>query len=163
MLVIDGIEETAYNYKELDLFFIELSNLIATKPEHLKVVFSARPFTWLKFRRHFTPFNAWFDTEFNSNDLKTNQNLSLLTPEAILAKFPTINHSLIELIRKPFFYQIYNSTSQLEVTNDWQLLNCFFKEKVYETAYAYEKTKFFNAILIHSNYGKKVTSFNENT
>ena len=155
LFVIDGIEETAYNYDKLKDFFIELSRFLLNKKKKLKVVISIRPFSWIKLRDSISNRNEWYNVNFDSQDLVTICNVPKLSVVDVKSKLDNnTNESLIELLRFPLFFQLYKSLKTEVITNDFGLLKSFFSNTVFETIRAYEKNEFISEILKHTQYGE---------
>lgn len=159
ILIIDAIEETAYNFTDLRLFFIELVAFLASKPKNLKVIISIRPFSWIKLTEFILKTQSekqWFNVNFNLQNTLQVSNIPLLTTKNLLQLLPSnFNESLLSFLRIPLFFQIYKQAENKAILNDWDLLAVFFKQKVWGTAYAFEKSLFFEAILKGTMYGVK--------
>lgn len=164
LLIIDGIEETAYNYAALRLFFIELLEFLASKPKALKVVISIRPFSWIKLSEFILKTESekqWFNVNFKTQNPLQVCNIPLLNTDDVIKLLPQhFNESLLNFLRIPLFFQIYKQSENQAISNDWQLLNSFFKQKVWSTAHAFEKSLFFETILNGTDYGKLGSALN---
>lgn len=164
LLIIDEIEETAYNYTELRLFFLELIEFLIAKPKQLRVIISIRPFSWVKLAELIVKTEnekEWFNVNFETQNSLHVENIPLLNTDDVIQLLPPhFNESLLNFLRIPLFYQIYQQSENQAISNDWQLLNSFFNQKVWSTAHAFEKSLFFEKILNGTDCGKLGSTLN---
>lgn len=159
LIVIDGIEETAYNYDKLKNFFIELGRFTLNKRGNLKVIISIRPFSWIKLRASISNKIDWYNVNFNSQDLVTICNIPKLSVVNVKQKLiENVNESLIELLRFPLFFQLYSHSKLESITNDFELLKSFFSNTIFETSRAFEKNEFITEILKYTKNGELSSS-----
>ncbi|MBW6483055.1 MAG: hypothetical protein K0B10_08325 [Vicingaceae bacterium] len=153
LIIIDEIEETAYNFLEIRTIFFELAKFLS-QHNNVKIIISIRPYTWVRLSDVFSSNlqNKWFGVNFNT--FKSEQCVNLDTIR--LDKLNADNELFISTpFLSPFYLELLEKNQQKTFTNDWAILNQFFTEKVWKTAYAYEKKLFFDKIMELTNNGKE--------
>lgn len=155
LIIIDEIEETAYNFLEIRTIFFELAKFLSMNND-VKIIISIRPYTWVRLSDVFseTIQNKWFGVSFNT--FKSEQCVNLDTIR--LDKLNAENELFVSTpFLSPFYLELLEKNQQKTFTNDWAILNQFFTEKVWKTAYAYEKKLFFDKIMELTSNGKEGT------
>lgn len=149
LILIDGIEETAYNGREMNHFVGEILDFVRNKTS-VKLIISIRPFTWTKFieRCNEVDFALWDNVNFHAFNMIEACNLPLLP---IVEKHRELNGTFL-----PFIHEMNNENS-LRYLNQWQLMSEYFNQKVWKTAYAFEKKQFFDHILQETDFGREGT------
>ena len=153
LIIIDEIEETAYNFLEIRTIFFELAKFLSMNND-VKIIISIRPYTWVRLSDVFseTIQNKWFGVSFNT--FKSEQCVNLDTIR--LDKLNAENELFVSTpFLSPFYLELLEKNQQKTFTNDWAILNQFFTEKVWKTAYAYEKKLFFDKIMEVTSNGKE--------
>ena len=148
LLIIDDVEETAYNFTELRHSLILILKLLSNQSQ-LKLIINLRPFTWIKLIELINSDNQkkqWFGVNFEASSPLNASNVNL---------FIELNNKVIgnETLHTPLFVSLLNNIKSTGLINDWGLLDDFFKKHIEKTAYAFEKQCFLNCILTHTNFG----------
>jgi hypothetical protein len=150
LLIVDGLDETAYKFEEIQVLFNEILRFISTDESNLKLILSMRPFTWLKVSGLIKSEEQklkWSNPINPLLDILEACNLPLLDRKTIQTKFPNAPNTIIELIRRPFFYSIYSHVPNHQIANDWDLLVSFFNLTLWNTAHVFEKNQFIEKFL----------------
>jgi len=149
LLIIDGLEESVYNFKDIRQCFIELLK-ITKQYNKLRVIIALTPYTWVRLTEIVIKngdSNKWYNVDINATNPSSAKNIDDFVSINIDPNFP---------FRSPLMFQLSKNLKSSEVTNSWVILTSFFKRTVWDTAYAFEKQQFFNSILQSSNYGQEL-------
>jgi len=147
LLIIDDLEETAYNFTELRNSLILILQL-QVRFKNLKIILSIRPYTWIKLIELVNveqQKRRWFGVNFNAPDPIAACNVNTFIESIEQA-------SSTEILQTPLFNSLLNNIDD-EIINDWVLLRAFFTKNIINTAYHYEKQSFLNRLLEQTNYG----------
>jgi hypothetical protein len=161
LLIVDGLEETAYKFEEVRTLFLQILQVLANKPDRLKIIIAVRPHTWLKLSETILGDDLsshWMNVISPLNDITDVCNLPLLNGKLIKEKFPNAPESIYGMIRRPLFYAIYNRISNNDILNEWQLLFEFFKLTIWNSSHSFEKQQFIEKILHETTLGQKSTN-----
>lgn len=153
LIIIDEIEETAYNFLELRTIFFELAKFLSIQTS-VKLIISIRPYTWVRLADVFsaTIQEKWLGVNFNSFKSEQCVNLDTIRLDTLNADNELFVSSPF---LSPFYLELLEKNRQKTFTNDWAILNQFFTEKVWKTAYGFEKKLFFDKIMELTNNGKE--------
>jgi ABC-type dipeptide/oligopeptide/nickel transport system ATPase subunit len=149
LLIIDDLEESVYNFKEIRQCIIAVNKLISLHKD-LKVILSISPYSWVKIAEIISNSNQeyqWYKVNFNATNSLTSSNIS-----SFLKLKSTIELPLS--LRTPLMVEMSRSLSAKGIVNEWTIVNAFLDQKVWKTAHAFEKQQFFNVILNQTQYGK---------
>jgi hypothetical protein len=153
LVVIDGLEETAYNFTEIRTLFQELNKYLSFGHKS-KIIITVSPYTWGRVSDVFPEAikKKWFRVQFNPKSSDQCVNVRSVLHEMLDVDDP-INLAFLS----PFYLELVKKVKPNTFINEWDLLMQFFKEKVWDTSYAFEKKLFFERILELTDNGKNGT------
>ncbi len=182
IFVIDALDETTYDNNKLERLFLQIKQFISNYKDSRKVklIITSRNSTWEKFA---IPFvikgnaiqSSWFELDLKLEQLNS-QNLNPLTDQEIQYVFDqTLNKDFTakleigemsfsqkEMISNPsfleLFVKLYDPNKGFEYNQGQDLLNEFFRNKIFYSRFAEEKIDIIQGIIRLIEHGRNGTS-----